>query len=235
MLEFDQQRAGCRDIAATEGGRHPQQGVVGGAEIGADSQHGQKRLAHLRQHVPYVGRWPHLAARFDEAISSHPVRRQSGRPDVVVGCRDKLIQTDLDFAQQGDQPVAWLIGGLIGARWPFATALPLLTTLSFALAGALVALNARVRDVGVVAFVIMAGVLHGLVNGATMVPAEAGALALAGAISAIFFLTAILSAEVTALPAGWPRIVVRVAGSWIAATGLLMLGWLARSQHIYLL
>ena len=33
-------------------------------------------------------------------------------------------------------------------------------------------------------------------------------------------MTAILSAEVAALPAGWPRIVVRVAGSWIAAAGL---------------
>jgi hypothetical protein len=42
-------------------------------------------------------------------------------------------------------------------------------------------------------------------------------------------MTAILSAEVTALPAGWPRIVVRVVGSWIAAAGLLMLGWLMRS------
>ena len=126
-------------------------------------------------------------------------------------------------------PVAWLAGGMIGARWPSAAGLPLLTTLSFALAGALVALNAKVRDVGVAALAITAGVLHGLVNGATMAPAGAGALALGGAVSAIFFLTAILSAEVTALPVGWPRIVVRVAGSWIAATGLLMLGWLARS------
>ena len=126
-------------------------------------------------------------------------------------------------------PVAWLIGGLIGARWPSLATLPLLTTLSFALAGALVALNARVRDAGVAALAIAAGVLHGLANGATMTPLDASALALGGVICAIFFLTAILSAEVTALPAGWPRIVARVAGSWIAATGLLMLGWLARS------
>jgi len=35
-------------------------------------------------------------------------------------------------------PVAWLVGGLIGARWPSAATLPLLTTLSFAIAGALV-------------------------------------------------------------------------------------------------
>jgi len=126
-------------------------------------------------------------------------------------------------------PVAWLAGGIIGACRPSVAGLPLLSTLSFALAGALVALNARIRDVGVIALVIAAGVLHGFVNGATMAPAGAGGLALGGAVSAIFFLTAILSAEVTALPAGWPRIVVRVAGSWIAATGLLMLGWLARS------
>jgi hydrogenase/urease accessory protein HupE len=163
-----------------------------------------------------------------------------GIAHVIVTPADLLVVVALALlaGQQGTRaarravfalPVAWLIGGLVGARWPFATALPLLTTLSFALVGALVALNARVRDAGVVAFVIIAGVPHGLVNGATMVPADAGALALGGAICAIFFLTATLSAEVTALPAGWPRIVVRVAGSWIAATGLLMLGWLARS------
>ena len=126
-------------------------------------------------------------------------------------------------------PITWLVGGVIGARWPSPAALPLLTTLSFALAGALVALNVKVRDAGVAALAIAAGVLHGLANGATMAPLDASALALGGVICAIFFLTAILSAEVTALPAGWPRIVVRVAGSWIAATGLLMLGWLARS------
>jgi hypothetical protein len=34
---------------------------------------------------------------------------------------------------------------------------------------------------------------------------------------------------VTALPAGWARIVVRVVGRWIAAAGLLMLGWLMRA------
>ena len=126
-------------------------------------------------------------------------------------------------------PIAWFAGGIVGARWPLAAGLPLLTTLSFAVAGALVALNAKMRDVGIAALAIAAGVLHGLANGATMAPAGASALALGGAITAVFCLTAILAAEVTALPAGWPRIGVRVAGSWIAAAGLLMLGWLARS------
>lgn len=124
-------------------------------------------------------------------------------------------------------PLAWWLGGLIGAHWPVETALPWLTTLSFALAGVLVALNARVREVGVAVFTLIVGLLHGLVNGATLAPGGASGLALSGVVSAIFFLTTVLSAEVTALPVGWPRIAVRVAGSWIAATGLLMLGWLA--------
>jgi hypothetical protein len=126
-------------------------------------------------------------------------------------------------------PVAWLVGGIVGARWPAAAAAPLLTALSFALAGALVALNLKVRDIAIAVLAIAAGLLHGLVNGATMAPAGVSTLALTGVVSAIFFLTAILSAEVTALPAGWPQIAVRVAGSWIAATGLLMIGWLSAS------
>ena len=126
-------------------------------------------------------------------------------------------------------PLAWLAGGLLGARWPGAGALPLWTTLSFLLVGALVALDAKVRGIGVAAIAILAGVVHGFVNGATMGPSGASGLALTGAVAAVFCLTAIVAAEISALPAGWLRIAVRVAGSWIAAAGLLMLGWLART------
>jgi len=127
-------------------------------------------------------------------------------------------------------PLAWLGGGLAGAKWPGTGPLPLYTTLTFLLAGALVALGARLRNTGIAALAALAGTLHGFVNGATMGPAGASPLALGGAVTAVFCLVAIVAAEVTALPAGWPRIAVRVAGSWIAAAGLLMLGWLARTS-----
>ena len=127
-------------------------------------------------------------------------------------------------------PAAWLAGGLAGAHWPGEVGFPLLTTLTFAVTGALVALNANVRNVGVVVLAIVAGGLHGLVNGATMAPGDLGNLALMGAVSAILILTTILSSQVTALPAGWPQVTVRVAGSWIAATGMLMFGWLVQSM-----
>lgn len=125
-------------------------------------------------------------------------------------------------------PLAWLAGGILGARWPALGTLSLWTTATFLLAGLLVALDWRLRDAGVVAVAIAAGALHGLVNGATMGTTGASPLALVGAVSVVFCLTAIVAAEVTTLPAGWPRVVVRVAGSWIAAAGVLMLGWLSR-------
>lgn len=125
-------------------------------------------------------------------------------------------------------PLAWLIGGSLGALWPSAAVPALATTLSFALAGALVALDAPMRPTALGVLAAALGLLHGGVNGATMAPGGASALALAGAVTAVFCLTSILSAEVTRLSAGWTRTAVRVAGSWIAAAGVLTVGWLAR-------
>ena len=69
------------------------------------------------------------------------------------------------------------------------------------------------------------GLVHGYLNGTGMglsVPAVVAALGLA---SGAFILVALAAAFVVQLRAGWPRIAVRVGGSWIAASGLLMLGW----------
>jgi urease accessory protein len=48
-----------------------------------------------------------------------------------------------------------------------------------------------------------------------------------GAAFALFVLVALLAGQVATVRAAWARVVVRVAGSWIAAIGLLMLGWTA--------
>lgn len=125
-------------------------------------------------------------------------------------------------------PIAWLAGGLIGARMPDEITLPVLTTLSFALAGIFVVLDARVPAAMVAGFGLAVGLVHGAVNGANLAPTGASLLGLAGAVSAVFCLFAMLSAQMTTLRAGWTRIAVRAVGSWIAAAGLLMLGWLAR-------
>jgi len=47
----------------------------------------------------------------------------------------------------------------------------------------------------------------------------------------VFVLVALFAALATRLRTTAARIALRVAGSWIAAIGLLMLGWLARSSR----
>jgi hydrogenase/urease accessory protein HupE len=123
-------------------------------------------------------------------------------------------------------PLAWLAGGLLAAVVPSDASLAVLTTLSFGVAGALAALNARLPTGAVLVLVLGTGLLHGYVNGAST---DAGRpLALAGTTTAAFCLFAIVAAQTTALRQGWTAIAVRVGGSWIAAAGLLTLGWIAR-------
>jgi hypothetical protein len=55
-------------------------------------------------------------------------------------------------------------------------------------------------------------------------------VALLGLVFAVFVLVALAAAFVVRLSAEWTRIAVRVAGSWVAASGLLMLGWSFRGS-----
>jgi len=50
----------------------------------------------------------------------------------------------------------------------------------------------------------------------------------AWATCALFVTTTLVAGQVISLRAPWTKIAVRVAGSWIAASGLLMVGWALR-------
>jgi hypothetical protein len=54
---------------------------------------------------------------------------------------------------------------------------------------------------------------------------------LLGLLAALFVLVALVAAGVVSLHQQWTRIAVRVAGSWMAAIGLLMLGWALRGGN----
>ena len=75
------------------------------------------------------------------------------------------------------------------------------------------------------ALAVTLGLVHGGLNGASIAAAGREAGGLAGIAGAIFLLVALVSALVVSLKRPWTRIAVRVAGSWIAAIGLLLLGW----------
>jgi urease accessory protein len=125
-------------------------------------------------------------------------------------------------------PAAWLAGGLVGLAVPTIDSAAALTTVTFLVLGGLVAAEARLRPEWVALLAVLLGLLHGYLNGAAMAQAKLGALGLAGIVAVLFVAVALAAALVVAIRAPWGRLAVRVAGSWVVAIGLLLIGWALR-------
>ena len=122
-------------------------------------------------------------------------------------------------------PGAWLAGGLAGLALPTITTAAAVTTVSFLALGGLVAADARLRPEWVAGLAVVVGLLQGYLDGSGLAPAKLGALGLVGIVTTLFVVVALAAALVVALRVPGARIAVRVAGSWIVAIGLLLLGW----------
>lgn len=130
-------------------------------------------------------------------------------------------------------PVAWFAGGAIGLL----SGLPILSgqapaAASFLVLGILVASDLRLPKIILPLLALLLGTSHGFFNGLAMREAgfDKGLLQLGG-IGLMIFLLVLHGGElVRKIKWPWARIVVRVAGSWIAASGLLLLGWSLRTR-----
>ena len=123
-------------------------------------------------------------------------------------------------------PLAWLVGGLTGMTISVDQALQL-SFISFLLLGALIAADLSLPNSLITILAITVGITHGLYNGMAMEDGP-GVSGLLGIMTTLFILVSIASAIVVSLRAAWARVAVRVSGSWIAAVGLLMLGWMVK-------
>jgi urease accessory protein len=71
--------------------------------------------------------------------------------------------------------------------------------------------------------------LHGGLNGSELPKTNAsGQISAAGVAAALFVLVSVLAGQSASVRIPWARVAIRVAGSWIVAIGLLMLGWAMR-------
>jgi hydrogenase/urease accessory protein HupE len=103
-----------------------------------------------------------------------------------------------------------------------------LTCLSFLVLGGLIAANGKISVRLIIALAAVLGFFHGYLNGSGINRYNDGAYFLVGLALAVFVVVALFTSFVIPLRRQWALIVVRVAGSWIAASGLLMLGWALR-------
>lgn len=122
-------------------------------------------------------------------------------------------------------PVAWLVGGIAGYAGGWSPP-PGITSLSLLALGILTAADRRLAPLVIVLIAAAFGLLHGWLNGAAIAAAGREVIGLAGIAGAVFVLVALFAAPVARLEVRWARIALRVAGSWIAAIGLLYLGWI---------
>lgn len=128
-------------------------------------------------------------------------------------------------------PAAWLVGGLTGLMFPVDTSLGWATGVSFLLAGALVAADRNLPMAAVAALPAVIGSFHGFLTGSAFARTPSAALELTGTLVALIVVVTLLAGLVVSIKAFWARVAVRVLGSWIAATGLLMIGWSLRAGN----
>ena len=125
--------------------------------------------------------------------------------------------------------------GLAGGAWlsyprPTWTGIQALNLLSLLVLGLLVAVNWHLPTGMTEGLSLVFGVTHGAVNGAAAAAAGVSRdLFVAGLLTAGVVLATLVPALVLSLRAAWGQVAVRVAGSWIAAVGLLMVSFTLRT------
>jgi urease accessory protein len=127
-------------------------------------------------------------------------------------------------------PVAWLAGGFAGRWVPASLTLSALTAAVTITLGVLVAIDRPLSLTLVAGCGILLGLLHGVLNGIEWAKLPLISGSPVGVAVALFVLVSLLAGQVTTVRTAWTRVAVRVAGSWIAASGLLMLGWSLRGS-----
>jgi hydrogenase/urease accessory protein HupE len=145
-----------------------------------------------------------------------------------------ILALGLLAGQQGERAARWLVlvfplallcGGALAVVAPPLSGVRPLNAASFVVLGLLVAAGWRLPLALLIALGAAFGLAHGYENGRAMAPDTTVYLFVLGVAAAGGLVTALVSAAAIDLaPAPWSRVAVRVAGSWIAAIGIMTIG-----------
>ncbi|OWW04596.1 hypothetical protein ATY81_00995 [Rhizobium sp. R72] len=122
-------------------------------------------------------------------------------------------------------PLAWTAFGLVGMRLGPLAINPAYEGLPLLILGCLAAADVKIPAWTTVSLAILLGSFEGFIFGSAYAAGRDGLSAIIGSAGLVFVLIALVSAAVLKAKWDWTRIAMRVAGSWTAASGLLLLGW----------
>lgn len=122
-------------------------------------------------------------------------------------------------------PAGLLVGLVLASVLPPIAEVSLISRGSFVLIGLLVAFGTRLSAAVLVLIAAIFGVTHGYENGLLLDPGVNKSLFDLGVATAGLVAWALIAAATVTLvrQAGWVRIAVRAAGSWVAAIGLMVM------------
>lgn len=126
-------------------------------------------------------------------------------------------------------PLAWFVGGIAGMATGIESS-PWITAVSFLVVGGLVAADFYMPSFAVSGLTFALGIVHGYLNGALLKDGP-GNIGLLGIMAVVFVVVTLASAVAVSIRMPWARVAVRVAGSWICASGMLMIGWLSTGSR----
>ncbi|THD59896.1 hypothetical protein [Phenylobacterium sp.] len=127
-------------------------------------------------------------------------------------------------------PVAWLAGGLaaMAGLAPPAAAMSAATAAMFLAIGGGLAANLDLPRAASAAAAAALGALRGVADLSGVAASLPHVASLAGMAASVFVVFAIAASISLPLTRAWMVIAVRVSGSWLAASGLLLAGWVWR-------
>ena len=124
----------------------------------------------------------------------------------------------------------WFLFSFVSLNLTIGFDFPWLSIFSVIILGAMVAINPTLPPAVTASLAGLYGALHGLLNGSALAAMDNGFLSIVGVSVIVLIIGLLFSAWIVSLKAAWTRIVIRVAGSWIAAVGILMVGWMVRGS-----
>jgi len=130
-------------------------------------------------------------------------------------------------------PGAWLVGG-IARGWltlsVTAEMAQIFTAASFLIVGGLLAAEAKLPIHSITGVAVLLGILHGALGGEFLAAGQ-DPRPLIGTVATIFGVVALAASFTLSLKRLWTIVAIRVAGSWLAALGLLLIGWVMHSRR----
>lgn len=155
-------------------------------------------------------------------------------PDDLLGVIALALLAGLNSKRHGRHllfllPTAWIVGSIFGSRETAEVLAPVASALSFLAIGLLVATDARLKPATLLGLASVFGVFHGYLNGTLAAQEDLGVAGVMGIVLAVFVIVALLASVAASLRAYWMKVAARVAGSWITAIGMLMVGWALKS------